>query len=493
MHGVVAAGHSASAEHGTPVEAWATLGGGAPRKPQPAPAEMAAPKARIAARENRRRDGRGLVMRPDGEANRREDARQDADRRALPANGQMVRPPFGNAKGTHDSVSPMPVGSVLVIEDDGWVSGLLSAAIREAGYDVVVCSGAQEGLDRACADQPDCIVCDVDLPDHDGYWVARNVRTHASRVSVTPFLFLSGLDDEQSRLQGFHVGADVYMTKPFRVDEVVAQIGALVQMAARLRARRDSMMSIPPSSTANAIEGDLGQMSIATVLTVLEMERRTGVFEVVSKKRRAQLEMARGGVIDGAIGGTKVSALTALRTMLTWTVGRFSFKPTALREVPQSNKSLGAFLIEALRLQDEAARAELELPPSMRRTSEIHLAPAAIGGPPSSPADFAPPSSRTPDFVRSSSSPGAAPSSSTSSRQPMLPFDPDLADWEIPESMTPANAPSAPLPKPPPLTIPRMAAIQPPTSPGARHASATPIPASPATPRLGPPRPAKKD
>jgi DNA-binding response OmpR family regulator len=385
----------------------------------------------------------------------------------------------------------MPVGSVLVIEDDGWVSSLLSAAIREAGYDVVVCSGAQEGLDRACADQPDCIVCDVDLPDHDGYWVARNVRTHASRVSVTPFLFLSGLDDEQSRLEGFHVGADVYMTKPFRVDEVVAQIGALVQMAARLRVRRDSMMSIPPASQANAIEGDLGQMSIATVLTVLEMERRTGVFEVVSKRRRAQLEMARGGVIDGSIGGTKVSALTALRTMLTWTVGRFSFKPTAVRDAPQSNKSLGAFLIEALRLEDEAARAELELPPSMRRSSEQRLTPAAFGGPPSSPADFAPPSSRTPEFARGIGP--AAPSSSASSRNAMLPLDPDLADWEIPESMTPANATAAPLlPKPPPLTIPRMAAIQPPTSPGAREASKTPIPMSPATPRLGIPRPGPK-
>src|SRR6185295_9210532 len=107
-----------------------------------------------------------------------------------------------------------------------------------------------------------CIICDVDLPDNEGFAVARSVRMHPSRVSVTPFLFLSGLDDEQSRLEGFHVGADVYMTKPFRVDEVVAQVDALVQMATRLRARRDSMISIPPSDTSTAVEGDLGQMSI---------------------------------------------------------------------------------------------------------------------------------------------------------------------------------------------------------------------------------------
>src|SRR6201996_8621279 len=76
------------------------------------------------------------------------------------------------------------------------------------------------GLAAACGQGPDCIVCDIDLPDSDGSAVARHVRTHPSRVSVTPFLFLSGLDDEASRLEGFHVGADVYITKPFRVDEV---------------------------------------------------------------------------------------------------------------------------------------------------------------------------------------------------------------------------------------------------------------------------------
>src|SRR5580692_6595446 len=160
----------------------------------------------------------------------------------------------------------MSRGLVLVIEDDEWVSRLLDSAIREAGYDVVVCATAHAGLDAAFGQGPDCIVCDIDLPDSDGYSVARTVRTHASRVSVTPFLFLSGLDDEEARIEGFHVGADVYITKPFRVDEVVAQIEALVQMAKRLRARRDSMLSLPPAA-GTAIEGDLSQMSIATVLT----------------------------------------------------------------------------------------------------------------------------------------------------------------------------------------------------------------------------------
>ncbi|MFT3766773.1 MAG: response regulator [Minicystis sp.] len=417
----------------------------------------------------------------------------------------------------------MSRGLVLVIEDDEWVSRLLQSAIREAGYEVMVCGTGRLGLETAIAQQPDCIVCDVQLPDYDGFWVARNVRTHASRVSVTPFLFLSGLDDEQSRLEGFHVGADVYIAKPFRVDEVVAQIQALVAMASRLRTRRDSMLSLPPLGVApSAIEGDLGQMSIATVLTVLEMERRSGTFEVVSKKRRAQLDIVAGQVVEGTVGGTRVAALTALRTMLAWNVGRFSFIPNNDRQPPPAQHgggtlSLGAFLIEAMRLQDEAARADLELPPSTSRRSnaiEPRIAAPALGGPPSSPADLAPPSSRSPRH-------------SELSRL----LDPELADWEIPAEVGPVREtpaprsvrfaqrppshPAIPPPRPVPPPLPsRPLAPRPEPSPAGRSVvlpplpvkpiiatpprtpgTPPPIPRSPAVampPRPAPPRPAPK-
>ncbi len=382
--------------------------------------------------------------------------------------------------GARDSVFGMSRGVVLVIEDDEWVSRLLQSAIQDAGYEVIVCATAKAGLDSAFAQHPNCIVCDIDLPDADGYSVARHVRTHPSRVSVTPFLFLSGLDDEQSRLEGFHVGADVYITKPFRVDEVVAQIDALVQMATRLRARRDSMLSLPPlSGHGTAIEGDLGQMSIATVLTVLEMERRTGRFEVVSKKRRAHLEIIAGCVIEGTVGGTKVSALAALRTMLAWSVGRFSFVPSAHRDVPAShnNKSLGAFLIEALRLQDEAARAELDLPPSRRRPNDAkidtRMTAPALGGPASSPADFAPPSTRTPRPSELS-----------------LLLDPELADWEIPADIAPEDGPRS-IPARPPshqaIPPPALAATE--ETPPAGRAATLPQPPRVNMPRPPPPPP----
>jgi two-component system, OmpR family, response regulator len=321
-------------------------------------------------------------------------------------------------------------GLVLVIEDDEWVSRLLTNAIRDAGYDVVTCATAKEGFEMACSEEPSCIICDVELPDGDGFWVARSIRAEPTRVSATPFIFLTGLDDPQSRMEGYQVGADIYITKPFRIQEVVAQIDALVQMAERMRRAHDSQRRTPTpasggpgdetseitgelndlietpvpseamgareqkpkSEPVTAIEGDLSQMSIATVLTVLEMERRTGIFEVVSKKRRAQLEIASGAVVQGQVGGTRVSALTTLRTMLGWTVGRFSFAPLPTRDPPTTRKSISAFLLEATRLEDEAMRDELELPPS-RRVPGQRLSAPALGGTPSAD-DLGPMSSR---------------------------------------------------------------------------------------------------
>lgn len=280
---------------------------------------------------------------------------------------------------------------VLVIEGDDHIANQLAAAIREADYEVVVSTTAGAGLAAAIEIRPDCVICDVDLPDDDGYSVARALRAHPSPVAVTPFALLSAYDDPQARLEGFHVGADVYITKPLRVEEVVAQVDALVHLAARLRRRRDSMMSIPPETQygSAAIEGDVRQMSVATVLSVLGMERRTGVFEVVSKKRRAQVEIVAGYVVHGTVGGTRVSAMQSLRLMLSWKVGRFSFIPLPPCDPPPSLRTVQALLLDAAKAEDEAAAGM----PSSRSMYDGQLV-TSFGGPPSRPDDTAPPSSR---------------------------------------------------------------------------------------------------
>jgi CheY-like chemotaxis protein len=429
-------------------------------------------------------------------------------------------------------------GLVLVIEDDEWVSRLLSNAIRDAGYDVVACATAKEGFEMACAEEPSCIICDVELPDGDGFWVARSIRMQPSRVAVTPFIFLSGLDDPESRMEGYQVGGDIYITKPFRIQEVVAQIEALVLMAERMRKQHDTshgtlpaessapdipididvvLAETPPpdersprdrsrepskdmAPTVTAIEGDLSQMSIATVLTVLEMERRTGIFEVVSKRRRAQLEIASGAVVQGMVGGTRVSALTTLRTMLGWTVGRFSFTPLPAREAPPNRKAIGAFLLEAVRLEDEAMRDELELPPS-KRIPGGRLAAPALGGPASTADDLAPLSSKA-----ASMAPPSVPSSTMPAMKSPHPSQPSIdrgGGSARGQSRAASEPPPPPRAEPDPLPMSQAQptleldmeaiSVQPtgnaPLFPGLAHITGTHrVARPPATPRVPPPK-----
>lgn len=251
----------------------------------------------------------------------------------------------------------MSRGRVLIIEDDEWISAVLAKVLGDAEYTVDLATEAQEGFDKARELVPDCIICDVTLPDIDGFWVARKVRTEPSMLATTPFLFLTSRDDAESRMQGFNVGADLYITKPFRNDEVVAQVGALIDMADRLREQRDSLMGMPRSSPSSpAIRGDLGQMSLTTVLTLLEMERRSGRFKVrTDGPKTAVLELAEGQLVRALMDDAPADPVAVLRDALGWKSGRFWFRPEPVAGGEGVDRqSLGALMLEVLRLEDEA-------------------------------------------------------------------------------------------------------------------------------------------
>src|SRR5262249_12903047 len=148
--------------------------------------------------------------------------------------------------------------------------------------------------------------------------------------------------------------------------------------------------------------------------------------------------------------------------------GRFSFAPQPNRDAPSSQKSIGAFLIEAVRLEDETARDELDLPqPASKRASVPKLTPPAIGGPPSNRDDLAPRSTGSPAGSAPAASAAAAiaaaaiapaanalATSATASSPPV-----EWRDSDIPEALDPAPragvaVPRAgaapPLPPPPP-------------------------------------------
>ena len=253
----------------------------------------------------------------------------------------------------------MAKGRILIIEQDEWESTLLAKFLGEAGYEVHVAGEARAGFEKVRELQPDCILCDVNLPDIDGFWVARRVRTEPSAVATAPFLFLTDAEDIESRLQGLNVGADLYLTRPFRNEEVVAQVGALIDMANRLRKQRESFSSEGPiSATGAAFQGDIAQMSVATVLTLLELERRSGHLKVRSDVGRTAILQLHEGALSGATLDDNAEEPTlVLRETLRWKKGRFTFRSAEVVQTGTGTRqTIGGLLIEAMRLEDESRR-----------------------------------------------------------------------------------------------------------------------------------------
>ena len=116
--------------------------------------------------------------------------------------------------------------SVLLAEDDTSISDPLARALRREGYLVSVTPDGAQTLDRALAGGIDVIVLDIGLPELDGLEVCRRVRAEGQGV---PVLILTARADEVDTVVGLDAGADDYVTKPFRLAELLARVRALLR------------------------------------------------------------------------------------------------------------------------------------------------------------------------------------------------------------------------------------------------------------------------
>ena len=118
---------------------------------------------------------------------------------------------------------------ILLVEDDPVINQTVADRLTAEGYDVVRAYDGP-GAVAACAEsRPDAVVLDVMLPGFDGLEVCRRIQ--ADRP--VPVLMLTARDDESDILVGLGVGADDYLTKPFRMKELVARISALLRRVER--------------------------------------------------------------------------------------------------------------------------------------------------------------------------------------------------------------------------------------------------------------------
>ena len=116
---------------------------------------------------------------------------------------------------------------VLVVDDSLSVRKVVEKALERRGLQVLSAASGAEAIEALERDRPDVVICDVILPDKDGYQICQYVRSHPA-ISATPVLLISGIDNGTVQARAAEVRSDEVMFKPFGVDDLIRKVDRLL-------------------------------------------------------------------------------------------------------------------------------------------------------------------------------------------------------------------------------------------------------------------------
>ena len=114
---------------------------------------------------------------------------------------------------------------IFLLEDDASIAMGLEYSLQKEGYETMRCADVQCALKAVEAEDYDLYLLDLSLPDGSGYDVCRAVKVRGDK----PVIFLTAFDDEVNVVMGFDLGADDYVSKPFRINELMARIKSVLR------------------------------------------------------------------------------------------------------------------------------------------------------------------------------------------------------------------------------------------------------------------------
>jgi CheY-like chemotaxis protein len=136
-----------------------------------------------------------------------------------------------------------PMRRVLVVDDDPGLLEAISEGLElMGGYKVLAAPDGATGLEQFFTLQPDCVVVDVRMPGLNGYQFVRALRGDPE-TAQTPVIVLSALVQDHEQLAGVLTGADVYLTKPVRIVDLVTAIDQAVSLTAAERLKRAQQLA----------------------------------------------------------------------------------------------------------------------------------------------------------------------------------------------------------------------------------------------------------
>lgn len=215
---------------------------------------------------------------------------------------------------------------VLLIEDDMTVRENTAEILELEGYKVETASDGQKGVDAVSEFDPDIIVCDIMMPELDGYGVLEKLSENESTQYI-PLIFLTAKTDHKDIRKGMDMGADDYLTKPFEEDELISAIESRLAKTAILKQRQKQQEDKPKIKDFEELKNHLKSYNIKSYDAseiVYDNHQGNNYFYMIEKG------VVKTYMIDEN-GKELITALYKADDVF----GDFTFKQTASNEIAQ--------------------------------------------------------------------------------------------------------------------------------------------------------------
>ena len=134
-----------------------------------------------------------------------------------------------------------PSKTVLVIDDTMEIRMIISESLNIYGFKTLTAEDGITGIQMAQEQLPDLIICDINMPNLDGFDTLKGIRQHDATATI-PFIFLSGAAEKPDVRRGMELGADDYLTKPFTHKELMAAVNTRLEKQAELQRQSDKKL-----------------------------------------------------------------------------------------------------------------------------------------------------------------------------------------------------------------------------------------------------------
>ncbi|HXX93573.1 MAG TPA: DUF4388 domain-containing protein [Planctomycetota bacterium] len=256
----------------------------------------------------------------------------------------------------------MSLTRLLLVDPDEATRQAVAAALLPNRYEIAQARNAEEALERASALRPELILLAPDLPRLDLTSFVRALRTRPI-TTLIPILFLAAKETVLEKISGYTLGSDDFLPKPVDGRELEVRVAVALRLREKMetafRPKGPVAEDFSSPAVLTAFRGQLTQIGVPSLLSLIDMERKTGMLVLIlePEREKVRLYFDSGRVVRARIDNREQpSNAELIYDIMGRTQGKFEFRTVPVDDRDEVKLPTPLLLLEGARIMDETRR-----------------------------------------------------------------------------------------------------------------------------------------